>query len=345
MTTTATSQRLTIADDRRRDPRAAALRAHLARPAGRRLDRLAAGDGLRARALGKEVRVVNADPAPAPLHGVSRRRRIEIAERVDGRRRRRDRHGVRRPGAHRRRAASSAASSSTSTTTRATPMYGAINWFDESAAACGEMVFDLVARARRAADARDRDAHLPGDPDRHRLVPLLEHLAADVRHLPADGRGRRRSGRDGAARLRQQQHRPAEAVRRGAGRDGDRLDAAGSRSSTSIDEMLHATGGTYEDTEGLINLPLTARRSRRWCSSSAADGDIRVSMRSKGDIDIGAVAERSAAAATRTPPASASPARWPPSATASSRSSAKPSRSACRQTVGRLHDAAIRNAQ
>ncbi len=35
------------------------------------------------------------------------------------------------------------------------------------------MVFDLIARARRAADARDRDARLPGDPDRHRIVPLL----------------------------------------------------------------------------------------------------------------------------------------------------------------------------
>ena len=33
-------------------------------------------------------------------------------------------------------------------------MYGALNWFDESAAACGEMVFDVIERARRAADAR-----------------------------------------------------------------------------------------------------------------------------------------------------------------------------------------------
>ena len=31
--------------------------------------------------------------------------------------------------------------------------YGAINWVDESAAACSELVFTLIERARRAADA------------------------------------------------------------------------------------------------------------------------------------------------------------------------------------------------
>ena len=74
-------------------------------------------------------------------------------------------------------------------------MYGAVNWFDVSAAACGEMVFDLMRRARRAADARHRDARLHRDPDRHRVVPLLEHHAAHVRDLPAVHRGRRRTRR------------------------------------------------------------------------------------------------------------------------------------------------------
>ena len=95
-------------------------------------------------------------------------------------------------------------------------LYGAVNWFDDRAAACGEMVFDVIARARRAAHRRDRHAPLPRDPDRHRLVPLLEHLAADVRHLPAARRGRRRPGRRGAHGLRQQHARAPEAVRRRA---------------------------------------------------------------------------------------------------------------------------------
>ena len=50
----------------------------------------------------------------------------------------------------------------------------------------------------------------------------------------AGARGGRRSGGGGAQRLRQQQHGPAEAVRRGAERDADRLDRPASRSSTSI---------------------------------------------------------------------------------------------------------------
>ena len=62
--------------------------------------------------------------------------------------------------------------------------YGQINWFDADGRRLRRDGVRPRQRARRAADARDRDAHLPGDPDRHRLVPLLEHLAADVRHLP-----------------------------------------------------------------------------------------------------------------------------------------------------------------
>ena len=52
-------------------------------------------------------------------------------------------------------------------------LYGALNWFDESAAACG-------------AHDRDCDAHLSCNPDRHRFVPSFEHHAAHVRYLPAD---------------------------------------------------------------------------------------------------------------------------------------------------------------
>src|SRR5437868_3366760 len=95
------------------------------------------------RALGKQVRVVNFDAAPAPLMQFPGVREIEIAPEVDGGF---DvsiimecsdlaRTGVRgldrglvinidhHPG---------------------NTNYGAINWFDETAAACGEMVRDLI---------------------------------------------------------------------------------------------------------------------------------------------------------------------------------------------------------
>ena len=79
-------------------------------------------------------------------------------------------------------------------------MYGALNWFDLSAAACGEMVFDLVRELGVPLTREIADARLHRDPDRHRVVPLLEHHAAHLRHLPAVRRGRRRSAGGGAQR-------------------------------------------------------------------------------------------------------------------------------------------------
>jgi phosphoesterase RecJ-like protein len=57
-------------------------------------------------------------------------------------------------------------------------------------------------------------------------------------------------------------------------------------------DMARAAGGTYEDTEGLINLPLTVKEIQSVVFFKQTEGDeYRVSMRSKGDIDIGAVAK------------------------------------------------------
>ena len=195
----------------------------LACAAGRRLDRLAAGDGLRAARARQGGRSSSTPmPAPPPLMafpGVAGHH--DRADSVDG-----DfdaaiimecgdlaRTGVdgldrffvinidHHPG---------------------NTGYGQINWFDATAAACGEMVFDVIRALGVPLSLGDRDAHLPRHPDRHRIVPLLEHLAAHVRDLPRGARGGRRSGAGRAQRLRQQQHGPAEAVRRGAERDADR---------------------------------------------------------------------------------------------------------------------------
>ena len=49
-------------------------------------------------------------------------------------------------------------------------------------------------------------------------------------------------------------------------------------------EMARAAGGTYEDTEGLINLPLTVKEIQAVVFFKQDEGDeYRVSMRSKGD--------------------------------------------------------------
>ena len=71
------------------------------------------------------------------------------------------------------------------------------------------------------------------------------------------------------------------------------IDSTGRIAIVYLDhEMARAAGGTYDDTEGLINLPLTVKEIQAVVFFKQIEGDeYRVSMRSKGDIDIGAVAK------------------------------------------------------
>jgi len=57
--------------------------------------------------------------------------------------------------------------------------------------------------------------------------------------------------------------------------------------------MTRAAGGTYEDTEGLINLPLTVKEIRASVFfKEIGPAEYRVSLRSKGAIDVAAVARQ-----------------------------------------------------
>jgi phosphoesterase RecJ-like protein len=59
------------------------------------------------------------------------------------------------------------------------------------------------------------------------------------------------------------------------------------------DELLAANEATIDDTEGLVNLPLGAREVVVVALfKRQADGVYRVSLRSKGDIDVRAVAAK-----------------------------------------------------
>jgi phosphoesterase RecJ-like protein len=70
------------------------------------------------------------------------------------------------------------------------------------------------------------------------------------------------------------------------------LDATGRIAMVYLNhEMARAAGGTYDDTEGLINLPLTVKEIQAVVFFKQIEGEhYRVSLRSKGDVDIGAVA-------------------------------------------------------
>src|SRR3989442_292768 len=57
-------------------------------------------------------------------------------------------------------------------------------------------------------------------------------------------------------------------------------------------EMAREAGGTYDDTEGLINEPLTVKDIQAVVFFKREQGDhYRVSMRSKGEVDIGVIAK------------------------------------------------------
>jgi phosphoesterase RecJ-like protein len=70
------------------------------------------------------------------------------------------------------------------------------------------------------------------------------------------------------------------------------LDESGRVATVYVDRKLRdETGGTYEDTEGLINLPLTVKEIQGVVFfKENGQGDWRVSMRSKGDVDVNAIA-------------------------------------------------------
>jgi phosphoesterase RecJ-like protein len=71
------------------------------------------------------------------------------------------------------------------------------------------------------------------------------------------------------------------------------IDETGRIATIYLDHaMAHAAGGTYDDTEGLVNLPLTVKEIQAvvFFKENAAN-DWRISMRSKGDVDINAVAK------------------------------------------------------
>jgi phosphoesterase RecJ-like protein len=72
------------------------------------------------------------------------------------------------------------------------------------------------------------------------------------------------------------------------------LDASGRIATLTVDRQLTADcGGTYDDTEGLINLPLTVKEILAVVFFKEIGPDEwRVSMRSKENIDIHAVARQ-----------------------------------------------------
>ena len=241
------------------------------------------------RHLGKEVRVVSRDPAPPQFETCPGVDDIIVTDRVDdpgdavivmecGDLSRPDIGGLERgyvinidhhPG---------------------NTMYGALNWFDVSAAACGEMVFDVI-RALGVPLTREIATHV--------YVTVLTdtggfHYSNITSRTFAICRACTEAGVDPAAIAQAvyDSNRIGRLKIFRAVLNGMHLDATERIATLAVTKQMAADcGATYDDTEGLVNFPLSAKDvvAVVFFKENGTD-DWRVSLRSKGAIDVNVVA-------------------------------------------------------
>jgi bifunctional oligoribonuclease and PAP phosphatase NrnA len=285
MMTTAESQRIV---DAIRSRRRFVLSSH-SRPDGDSIgSQLAMAYALRH--LGKEALVVNADPAPPPLMQFPGVAEIQIVKRVDGPF---DSAIIMECGDLARTGVLGLDRSFIINIDHhpGNTSYGQLNWFDASAAACGEMVFDLI---------RALDVPLTREIATHIYLAILTdtgsfHYSSISARTFDICREALEAGVDPVmvARNVYDSNNMGRLKLFGAVLSAMQIDPAGRIAIVYLDhEMARAAGGTYEDTEGLINLPLTVKEIEAVVFFKQVEGEqYRVSMRSKGNIDISVIAK------------------------------------------------------
>ena len=242
------------------------------------------------RAMGKEATVVNADPAPPPLMAFPGVSDIRIASTADGEF---DAAIVMECGDLARTGVSGLERFFVINIDHhpGNAGYGQINWFDPGAAACAELVFDVV--------------HALGVPLSHEIAThVYLAILTDTGSFHYSGISPRtfdicrecvEAGVDPVlvARNVYDSNNMGRLKLFGAVLSAMQIDQTGRIAIVYVDhEMARVAGGTYEDTEGLVNLPLTVKEIEAVVFFKQEKGDeYRVSLRSKGDIDIGVVAK------------------------------------------------------
>jgi phosphoesterase RecJ-like protein len=168
--------------------------------------------------------------------------------------------------------------------------YGDVHWFDGTASACGEMVFEIIAELGvplTAEMATQLFVAVVTDTGSFRypgVSPRTFSICARLLEAGADPVSIARKLFDShtLGRLRLQ----------GAVLQTLEVDPSGRLATLTLtDGTLAASGGVPEETDGLINLPLSVKSIQAAVFfKEAEDGHWRVSLRSKGDIDVGRVA-------------------------------------------------------
>lgn len=243
------------------------------------------------RQLGKEAHIVNRDPPPAPLAPFPGVAGIEIGDRVRGTF---DAAIIMECGELARTGVSGLDQPLVINIDHhpGNTGYGHVNWFDEAAAACGEMVFDLVAAL---------GARLSLEVATHVYVAILTdtgsfHYSAISPRTFDISRALLEAGVDPVLVARQvyDSNTMGKLKLTAAVISAMQVDATGRIAVLFLDdEIMRQAGGTSDDTDGLINMPLSVKEIEAVVFfRQAADGEYRVSMRSKGAVDIGSVAKQ-----------------------------------------------------
>jgi phosphoesterase RecJ-like protein len=242
------------------------------------------------RTLGKDVRVVSRDPAPEPFRAFPGVAAIEIVDRVDDVA---DAVIVMESGDLPRTGIAGLDRGFVVNIDHhvGNALFGAVNWLDLSAAACGEMVFDLVA---------ELGVPLSYEVALHVYIAVLTDTGS-FRHSNITSRTFdicRRCADAGvnASAIASQVYDNSHLSRlkiMGAVLSRMQLDESGRLAMVTVDQaLITACGGSYEDTDGLINMPLTVREIQAVIFfKEVGPSEWRISMRSKGQVNVNAVAK------------------------------------------------------
>jgi phosphoesterase RecJ-like protein len=242
------------------------------------------------RSLGKQVRAVSRDKPPAPMLVFPGVAEIEIADRVDDPG---DAVIVMECGDLQRTGIAGLERGFVINIDHhvGNTNFGALNWFDVSAAACGEMVFEVI-RALGVPLTTEIATHIyvailtdTGSFHYSNITPRTFDICRQCVEAgvspPAVARSIFDSNNLGRLKL------------FGAVLSRMQLDDTGRIATVYVDRSLASEcGGTYDDTEGLINLPLTVKEivAVVFFKENGPD-DWRISLRSKGEIDVNAIAK------------------------------------------------------
>jgi phosphoesterase RecJ-like protein len=241
------------------------------------------------RQLGKDVQVVNADPAPPQFQTFPGVGDIQVSPTVDGRFDAAivmecgdlartgvgglDRYFVVNIDHH-----------------PGNTSYGAINWFDPGAAACAEMVFDII-NALGVALTPEIATHIylailtdTGGFHFSHITPRTFEICRQCTVAGARPEAIARAVYDSSTmgRLRLM----------GAVLHDLEFESGGRAALAALTlKLLQDTGATHEDADGLINIPLTVKEIQAVAFfKEIAPDSFRISLRSKGAVDVNRVA-------------------------------------------------------